>query len=56
MKKLLLAASLLFVTSFVSAQYLVSATELLSKNGTQIKNILNYWGWETDTMTFILPS
>jgi len=52
MKKLLLAVSLILMTSFVNAQYLVSATELLSKNGSQIKNILNYWGWETDTMTF----
>ncbi|MCK5278544.1 MAG: hypothetical protein KAK04_08400, partial [Cyclobacteriaceae bacterium] len=52
MKKQLLAASLLLMTAFVNAQYLVSATELLSKNGSQIKNILNYWGWETDTMTF----
>ena len=51
MKKLLLAASLLLMTSFVNAQYLVSATEIFSTNASQVQAILNSLGWDTSPMT-----
>ena len=42
MKNFLLTVSLVAIASFSHAQYLVSATELMSKSGAQIYSILTY--------------
>ncbi len=51
MKKLLFAANLLLITSFVNAQYLVSATVLASRNAFLVQAILTNQGWDTSPMT-----
>ncbi len=50
LKKLLFAANLLLITSFVNAQYLVDATFFTSKSATEIQNNLNNWGWDASSM------
>jgi len=52
MKKLLLAASLFLMTSFVNAQYFVFATQIAYINADQIQQKLNEFGYNTDSMTF----
>ncbi len=52
MKKLLLAASLLLMTSFVNAQYLVSATQIDYVQHQTINQELFNQGYDTDSMTF----
>jgi len=51
MKKLLLAASLLIMTSFVNAQYLNTATYITSRDADEIKEILYERGWDTTAMS-----
>jgi len=50
MKKLLLAASLLIMTSFVNAQYLVSATQIAYISDFYVKQGLDNQGYDTESM------
>jgi len=51
LKKLLFVANLLLISSFVNAQYLVSATEIANRNTSQVQNYLYNLGYNTSQMT-----
>ena len=50
-KKLLVVATILLITSAINAQYLISATEIASLNASSVEAYLIVHGWDTSPMT-----
>lgn len=51
LKTLLFVTSLLFIASFVNAQYLVNATEIYVRSASQVQTALNDFGFNTSPMS-----
>lgn len=51
MKKLLFVANLLLISSFVNAQYLISATEIANRNVSTVQLYIDWYGWDATSMS-----